>query len=270
MAGYKRFSGSASTPRIGDLAETPRSRDRTAARSRAKTASSRNDRYAWPRERGQGALARTAGRYVRAAGIAIKKERERLAAESERKRAAEAAQAAAARRAARAAAARPPPAAPPPAAAAAAGRAKPQGRAASRPAPAAEQVPRPPPLVGFLVAIVATCLALLNVDTVTSGHDEDSSPARARRRSSSVVAILLTNWQHAKERRAGEADEEALGPRAAAHAAGRFMRSAAKDVLTLLGDRLARDRRVRACCASSSTSAFRSRCQHHGGPRLRR
>jgi len=172
--------------------------------------------------------ARTAGRYVRAAGIAIKKERARLAAEGEAKRAAEAAQAAQA--AARAPVQPPPQAAPP----------SPPPAAAKAPA---RQVAAPPPnrfldrlfWIGFIVTIVATCLALLNVDMVTSGTSKTVVRLTLGAIFLLVAIALLTNWMHMKERVLSTLTRKLWGLDQPRTRGGRFMRSVAKDVLTLIG-----------------------------------
>jgi hypothetical protein len=173
-------------------------------------------------------MARTAGRYVRAAGIAFKKERERLAAESERKRAAEAAQAA------QVAAQQPPQAppqavAPPPAAA--------QPAKAPRPAP-----PAPPPnkfldrilWLGFIVTIVATVLVLLSIDSVMSGTTKTVFRLVIGGICFAYAGILLTNTFHAKERVLATMTRKLWGLEHPRTRTGRFMRAVAKDVLTLL------------------------------------
>ena len=186
-------------------------------------------------------MARTAGRYVRAAGIAFKKERERLAAESERKRAAEAAQAA------QVAAQQPPQAppqavAPPPAAAAPQAAAPPP--AGTKPAKAPRPIPPAPPpnkfldrilWLGFIVTIVATCLVLLSIDSVMPA----GTPKTVFRLVIGGICflyagILLTNWNHAKERVLAMMTKKLWGLEHPRTRTGRFMRAVAKDVLTLL------------------------------------
>lgn len=173
-------------------------------------------------------VARTAGRYVRAAGIAFKKEKERLAAESERKRAAEAA--AAAQVAAQAPPQAPPQAAVPPLPPAAV--AKPQPR----------HIPAPPPnpfldrilWLGFIVTIVATCLVLLSIDSVMSGTTKIVFRLVIGGICFLYAGILLTNWHHAKERVLAMMTMKLWGLDHPKTRTGRFMRAVAKDVLTLL------------------------------------
>jgi len=180
--------------------------------------------------------ARTAGRYVRAAGIAFKKERERLAAESAAKRAAEAAQAAQA----------PPPAPPaPPAQVPPPAQAPPRAVA---PAPAAASAPRrqalaPPPnrfldrvfWIGFIVTIVATCMVLLSIDTVLSGTTKTVFRLVLGGICFTFAAALLTNWLYAKDRVLIMFTRKLWGMEEPRTRTGRFMRAVAKDVLTLLG-----------------------------------
>jgi hypothetical protein len=176
-------------------------------------------------------VARTAGRYVRAAGIAFKKERERLAAEAERKRAAEAAQAA---QVAAQQPPQPPPqaVAPPPPPAAPAQPAK-----ASRPAPLA-----PPPnkfldrilWLGFIVTIIATCLVLLSIDSVLSGMTKTVFRLVIGAICFGYAGILLTNTFHAKDRVLAVMTKKLWGLEQPRTRMGRFMRGVAKDFLTLL------------------------------------
>ncbi len=182
--------------------------------------------------------ARTAGRYVRAAGIAIKKERERLATESAR-RAAEAAQAEQQAAATAPSAPSAPPPAPPSQAAA-----PPAPEPASRPAPAAAPQRQPPPprpfldrilYVGFVIAVVATGLAALNIDVVVS------EPAKTVVRLVlggvfvSVSLVVLTNWQRASERLVAKLMKKFWGMDHPVTRTGRFMRRIARDLMTLLG-----------------------------------
>jgi hypothetical protein len=168
--------------------------------------------------------ARTAGRYVRAAGIAFKKERERLAAESER-RAAEAAQAAAQA---------PPPPAPqaPPAAT----------TPAKAAAPPREQ-PAPPkhrPFVdrlfwtGFLVTLVATAFALLNIPSVFPEPSRTVLQVGLGCVFLLVAVTLLCNWLQTKDRTLLAVTRKLWGLDHPTTRGGRFMRSIAKDLITLL------------------------------------
>jgi hypothetical protein len=178
--------------------------------------------------------ARTAGRYVRAAGIAIKKERERLATESAR-RAAEAA------RAEQQAPPTPPPAAAPPPEAAP----PPVAAPAKEPPRAAARPERPPPTprpfvdrvlyVGFVIAVVATALAALNVDMVTSGTAKAVVRLVLGGIFIGVAIVLLTNWQRASERLVAKLMKKFWGMDHPVSRSGRFVRRIAKDVMTLLG-----------------------------------
>ena len=179
-------------------------------------------------------VARTAGRYVRAAGVAIRKERERLAAEGAAKRAAEEAQAAqqAAAQPVQAAAAAPPPAAPAPAAAQAA------------PAKTKRPAPLPPPAnrfldrlfwILFITTLVATCLALLNVDMLTSGTAKSVVRVVLGCIFFVVAIAMLSNWQHSKDRILSVLTRKLWGLEHPTTRMGRFMRGVAKDVLTLVG-----------------------------------
>jgi hypothetical protein len=175
-----------------------------------------------------------AGRYVRAAGVAIKKERARLAAEGEAKRAAEAAQVAAQPAQP---VAPPPQAAPPPPAAVAPPTAEPQK--------ASRRQPGPPPKpnrfldrlfwIAFLLTILASCLALLNVDMVTSGTSKTVVRLTLGGIFFVVAIALLTNWMQMKDRVLSNVTRRLWGLDHPRTKTGRFMRSAAKDVLTLLG-----------------------------------
>ena len=179
--------------------------------------------------------ARTAGRYVRAAGIAIRKERERLAAESARK-AAEAAQAEQAPPAQPPPAA-PPPATPPPVAPSPAAQTPPQAKQSRSQQPP----PSPKPLLdrflwwGFLVAVVATGLAALNVDAVTSGTTKLVIRLVLGGVFLGVSLLLLTNWQRASERLVAKLMKKFWGMDHPVTRSGRFMRRIAKDLMTLLG-----------------------------------
>jgi hypothetical protein len=178
--------------------------------------------------------ARTAGRYVRAAGIAIRKERDRLAAESAAKRAAEAAQA---EQEAAQAPPQPPPQAPPAA-----------PRAAEPPpavpaAPKRPSRPAPPPnrlldrlfWFAFIVTIVAMCLALLNVQMLASGTAEDIVRLVLGVIFLVVASAMLLNVGHMKDRILTTLTLKLWGLGHPTTRMGRFMRGAAKDVLTLLG-----------------------------------
>jgi hypothetical protein len=181
-------------------------------------------------------IARTAGRYVRAAGIAIKKERARLAAESEARRAAEAAQAAQAAQLAGQQAAQAPPQPPPPVAP------PPQAAAPPRKAPARPYAAPPPNRfldrilwIGFIVTIVATCLVLLSVDSVMSGTTKTVFRLVVGAICLSFAVVVLTNWLHAKDRVLTTMTRKLWGLEEPRTRSGRFMRSVAKDVLTLIG-----------------------------------
>jgi hypothetical protein len=171
-----------------------------------------------------------AGRYVRAAGIAIHKELERRAAEAAQRKAAEA-QADAAQVAATPAA--PHPSAPSPAAAA------PPKRARRTPVTA----PPPSPFLdrllywGFLLSLVATFLVALNPQMVASG-----SVRVGIRIAIGVVLLvgalpLLTNWRQSKQRLVGLffAKFWGLGPDATLSRTGRVIRRVGWEALTLVG-----------------------------------
>jgi hypothetical protein len=194
----------------------------------------RGDRYASLVEEDKEHPARTAGRYVRAAGVAIRKERERLAAESAR-RAAEAAEAEKL-----APPVQPPPAAiaPPPSATTppppAAATKKPSGRQAAPP-------PSPKPMLdrllwwGFLIAVVATGLAALNIDTVMSGTSKLVLRLALGGIFLGVSLLLLTNWHRASERLVAKLMKKFWGMDHPVTGSGRFMRRIARDLMTLLG-----------------------------------
>jgi hypothetical protein len=176
--------------------------------------------------------ARTAGRYVRAAGIAIKKERERLATESAR-RAAETAQAEQQAAASAPAAEAPPQATPPPA-----------PEPAAKPARAAAAKASPPPAkpvldrllwIGFLIAVVATGLAALNVDMVVSGTAKTVVRLALGGVFIAVALVVLTNWQRASERLVAKLMKKFWGMDHPVTRTGRFMRRIAKDLMTLVG-----------------------------------
>jgi hypothetical protein len=179
--------------------------------------------------------ARTAGRYVRAAGIAIRKERDRLAAESAAKRAAEEAQAA--QQAAQAPAQAPP--APP-------RQAAPAAPAAAAPAPAKlakKAPPAPPPnrfldrlfWIAFVVTIGAMCLALLNIQMLADGTAQDVVRLVLGVIFLVVSTGMLLNVGHSKERILANVTKRLWGLEHPTTRMGRFMRSIAKDLLTLLG-----------------------------------
>jgi hypothetical protein len=169
---------------------------------------------------------------VRAAGIAIRKERERLAAESAAKRAAGAAQA-------QQQAAQAPPAPPPPSAAPRAAQPPP---AATAP-PKRPSRPAPPPSrfldrlfwFAFVVTIVAMCLALLNVQMLTSGTAEDGVRLVLGVIFLVVATTMLLNVGHSKDRILTTLTTKLWGLGHPTTRMGRFMRAVAKDVLTLLG-----------------------------------
>ena len=179
--------------------------------------------------------ARTAGRYVRAAGIAIKKERARLAAESERKRAEEAAQAAQAAQLAAQQAAQAPPQPPPPQPAPAAPSAQP-AKAERRHAP-------PPPRnrfldtlfwIGFWIAIVASVIVMLSIENVLSGSTKTIVELVLTVIFFTTAITLLLNYGHAKDRVLTGITKRLWGLDHPTTRAGRFMRAIARDVLTLL------------------------------------
>jgi hypothetical protein len=167
--------------------------------------------------------ARTAGRYVRAAGIAIKKERERLAAESAARRAEEAAQA------------------PPPPAQATQAPQQPAAQQQASP-PTRPQPHAPPPSrfldrlfwIGFVITVIATCLALLNIQMVTSGTAQDVVRLVLGGIFLAVAAMILLNVGHAKERVLAQVTKRLWGLEHPTTRTGRFMRSMAKDLMTLL------------------------------------
>jgi hypothetical protein len=168
--------------------------------------------------------ARIAGRYVRAAGLAIQKGLDQHAADSEEKRAAEEQQATAA-----AAATQPAPGQPAPAAG--------RGRAAQ---PPAETFPPKPWLdrilwTGFVLSIIAVCLAALQIQMVTSG-----SVRVGIRLGLGIVLILMalplvTNWQHTNQRLVARFFKKFWGLDAATTRSGRAMRGLGKHLLTLVG-----------------------------------
>ena len=179
--------------------------------------------------------ARTAGRYVRAAGIAFKKERARLAAESERKRAEEAARAAqAAQLAAQQAALAPPQAPPPPAA---------QPAPAPAPAKAGRQPAPPPPSNRFLdtifwilfwITIGGSVIVMLSIENVLSGSTKTITELVLTCIFFTTATTLLLNYGHAKDRVVTGITKRLWGLDHPTTRAGRFMRSIARDVLTLL------------------------------------
>jgi hypothetical protein len=167
--------------------------------------------------------ARTAGRYVRAARIAISNERERRAADAAQ-RAAQAPQA----EQQPAAEASPPRAAAPPAA---------RQRPARTPAPG----PPPKPFLDnllyyvFLISLVAVGLAGLQVQMLTSG-----SPRVGIRLGLGIALILvavplLSNWQRSKERLTARFFKKIWGVDAPVSRSGRVMRKVGNDVMTLIG-----------------------------------
>ncbi len=172
-------------------------------------------------------LARITGRYVRAAGVAIQKERERRAAESEQRAAAEAEAAKAAQAAA------PPPAAPPPPAAA-----PPAGRAARSPATGLEPKPMLDRVIwfGFLISLVAVCLVALQIQMVTSG----SVRLGIRLALGGILIVtalaLLTNWQESKQRLIAIFFRKFWGVEGHETSTGRVVTHIAKDwMLSLVG-----------------------------------
>ena len=177
--------------------------------------------------------AATAGRYLRAAGIAIKKGSEKLAEETAAKRAAEAA-------AAQQQAAQAPthPAATPAVAA----------PAAAAPAAAPKRAPRKAPpappqnrfldrlfWIGFILSVVASCLALLNIQMITSGTTQDIVRFVLGGIFLVVAGMLLLNVGHAKDRVLSTLTRKLWGLEHPTTRMGRFMRAIAKDVLTLVG-----------------------------------
>jgi hypothetical protein len=169
-----------------------------------------------------------AGRYVRAAGVAIRKEKERLAAESA-KRAAEAAQA-------------PPAAAPPVAAPPQAVAPPPPAAPAAKPKPAAAPPPAARPIVdrllwwGFLIAVASTAVAALNVDTVTSGTTKVVIRLTLGGVFIFVSLMLLTNWQRANERLVARLMKKFWGMDHPTTRSGRVVRRIARDLMILLGN----------------------------------
>ena len=180
--------------------------------------------------------ARTAGRYVRAAGVAIRKERERLAAESAR-RAAEAAQAEQ-QAPPPATTATPPPVAPPQAAPP-----RPAAPPQKQPRPARKpaEPPTPRPLIdrllwwGFLITVVVTGLAALSIDTLFSGTAQMVFRLVLGSIFMAVSLTILTNWQRANERLVARLMKKFWGMDHPTTGSGRFMRRIAKDLMILLG-----------------------------------
>jgi len=179
-------------------------------------------------------FARTAGKYVRAAGIAIQKERQRRAAEAEQ-RAREEEQ-----ERARAVAAAPPAPSPPPQAAPA----PPPPPPAQEPARAARSAPQPlprKPIVDrliyftFLLSVLAVALAALQVQMVTSGDVR----VGIRLVLGGVLILsaipLLTNWQDTRRRLTNRFFRKLWGLEEPTTRSGRVMRKIAGDLLTLVG-----------------------------------
>jgi hypothetical protein len=175
--------------------------------------------------------ARTAGRYVRAARIAIEKDRER--------RAAEAAQ--------RAAAAPPPPAqgappvdsAPPAPAPTPVAPAPAPATARPRRAPAPEPPARPVVDVAiyyvFLLSLVAVGLAALQIQMVTSGTVRVGIRLGLGIVLVLVAVPLLSNWLQAKERLTARIFKRIWGLDAPVSRSGRLMRKVGNDVMTIVG-----------------------------------
>ena len=138
-------------------------------------------------------------------------------------------------------------------------------------APSAEQVPRSRLLDRLPRDDRRDCLVLLSIDTaVPVGHDQDRVPSRARRVSASRLrrGDPATEGCHAKDRVLTMMSRGSSGCRGAGTRTGRFMRAVAKDVLTLIGYRLAGRRRARhrpACCSTRRPKRPPERLPRSGG-----
>jgi hypothetical protein len=173
-------------------------------------------------------FARTAGRYVRAAGVAISKELERRSADSEQRTLREEQDR---RQAAAAAEARPeaPPHAPP-----ATGK---RGRARGTAVPA---LPEKPLVDGFLyylflVSLVAVALAGLQVQMLTDGTIRSGIRLGLGVILVLMALLLLWNWQQARRRLVTRFFRRIWGLEEATTRTGRFFRSVGGDVMTLIG-----------------------------------
>ena len=225
----------ASTPRKGDLGKTPRSRDRAGPARNPRDKPER--RYASPVSEKE-PVARTP-----AATSAQPGSRSRRSASAWPPRARRSAPP---RRLAplRSAGAgrRPRPPRRPQRRRAAAGRRRRRRRAGrSRPRAAAEQVPRPPAAGSASSSRSSRRASSCSASTsVMSGTRRPSFRLVSAGSSSSSRAILLTNWQPRQGAGARHVTKKLWGLDHPRTRTGRFMRAVAKDVLTLLGDRLAR------------------------------
>jgi hypothetical protein len=158
--------------------------------------------------------ARTAGRFVRAAGLAIQKGLEERQAASDERAEAER----------QAAAARPPAEAP-------------QASPAAPPPPAFPPKPFLDRVLyaGFILSIVAVCLAALQIQMVTTG-----SVRVGIRLGLGIVLVLmslplLTNWEHTKERLVANFLKRFWGIEEPTTRSGRAVRRLGKELLTLVG-----------------------------------
>ena len=167
--------------------------------------------------------ARTAGRYVRAARIAISNELERRSAEAEQR------VAQAPEPAREPAAEAPPPRAAPPTTA------PPRTRRTARPAPP------PKPFVdrlvyyGFLLSLLAAGLVPLQLQTLASGSVRLGYLLGIGSVLILVAVPILTDWQQSKERLTARIFKKIWGLDAPVSRSGRLMRKIGKDVMTMVG-----------------------------------
>jgi hypothetical protein len=170
-----------------------------------------------------------AGRYLRAAGVAIQKELERRAGESEKAKAQPATAGDATAPDARAA------------------QAQPEAPAAGEPSPAAARRARraKPPLepkpfvdrllwLAFMVAMLSLALSGLQVQMLASGTAETVVRLVLGIPLVVVAILVLTNWQRANERLVARAFR-AWGIESPTTKSGRLVRRFARDAMTLLG-----------------------------------
>jgi hypothetical protein len=156
--------------------------------------------------------AAVAGRYLRAAGVAIQKELERRSSESEETKAQAPAQ--------------PQEAPPSPAAARRARRQKPP----LEPKPFFDRVL----WAWFMLALLALALSGLQIQMVFNGSTQTVVRLVLGIPLVLVAILVLTNWQRANERLVARAFK-AWGLEAPTTKSGRFARRFAKDLMTLLG-----------------------------------
>jgi hypothetical protein len=88
--------------------------------------------------------------------------------------------------------------------------------------------------VGFILSIAASCLALLNIQMVTSGTTQDIVRLVLGGIFLFVAGVLLLNVGHAKDRVLATLTRKLWGLEHPTTRMGRFMRAMAKDVLTLI------------------------------------